>query len=125
MTRLFLGFAAISGFLAVGLGAFGAHGLKPRLSPSLMSAFETAVQYQFYHTLALFGLALLLQRLGEKTLLLTAGYLFMAGIILFSGSLYLLALGGPRWLGPVTPVGGLTFLLAWSILFIAILRYRF
>lgn len=125
MTRLFLAFTALSGFVAVGFGAFGAHGLKPKLSPSLMSAFETAVQYQFYHTLAIFGLALLLQRHGERILLLAAGYLFMAGIVLFSGSLYFLALGGPRWLGPVTPIGGLTFLLAWSVLFIAILRYRF
>lgn len=125
MTRLFLAFAAISGFVAVALGAFGAHGLKPRLSPSLMSAFETGVQYQFYHTLALLGLALLMQRLGEKTLLLAVGYLFMAGIILFSGSLYFLTFGGPRWLGPITPVGGVTFLLAWSLLFFAILRYRF
>lgn len=125
MSRLFLAFAAISGFVAVGLGAFGAHGLKPRLSPSLMSAFETAVQYQFYHTLALFGVALLLERLGQQTLLVAAGFLFIAGIVLFSGSLYALALGAPRWLGPVTPLGGVTFLLAWATLFIAILRSRF
>lgn len=125
MTRLFFAFAALSGFIAVGLGAFGAHGLKPKLSPSLMSAFETAVQYQFYHTLALFGLALLMERLGEKNLLITAGYLFIAGIMLFSGSLYALALGGPRWLGPITPLGGLTFLLAWATFFVAILRTRF
>jgi len=125
MTRLFFAFAALSGFVAVALGAFGAHGLKPRLSPSMMSAFETAVQYQFYHTLAILGLALLMERLGEKPLLLTAGYFFMGGIVLFSGSLYLLALGGPRWLGPITPLGGVTFLLAWSSLFIAFLRSRF
>lgn len=122
MTRLFLAIAAINGFLAVGLGAFGAHGLKGRLSESLMSAYQTAVQYHFYHTLALFGLALLIQRLGERPLLLTSGWLFVTGMLLFSGSLYWLAFGGPRWLGPVTPVGGLAFLAAWFTLLLAVIR---
>ncbi|MEX1031839.1 MAG: DUF423 domain-containing protein [Cellvibrionaceae bacterium] len=122
IAKLFLIIAAGSGFLAVALGAFGAHGLKGRLSEALFSAYQTAVQYHFYHTLALFGLALLIQRLGEKTLLLTSGYLFIAGMLLFCGSLYLLALGGPRWLGPITPLGGLAFMVAWLLLFVAAIR---
>lgn len=122
IAKLFLAVAAANGLLAVALGAFGAHGLKERLSAPMLSAYETAVQYHFYHTLALFGVAILIQRLGEKTLLLSSGYLFVAGMLLFSGSLYLLALGGPRWLGPITPLGGLAFMTAWLLLFIAVIR---
>lgn len=88
----------------------------------MLSVYETAVQYQFYHTLALFGLALLMQRVGENTLLVSSGYLFLAGIVLFSGSLYAIALGGPSWLGPITPLGGLAFLAAWLLLFTAVVR---
>jgi uncharacterized membrane protein YgdD (TMEM256/DUF423 family) len=120
--KLFLAVASASGLLAVILAAFGAHGLKGRLDAAMLSAFETAVQYHFFHTLALLGLAALMQRLGDKPLLAASGYLFMAGIVLFSGSLYLLALGGPRWLGPVTPIGGLGFMAGWLLLFIAALR---
>lgn len=122
MSKVFLVIAAINGFLAVTLGAFGAHGLKGKISDSLFSAYETAVQYHFYHTLALFGLALLMQRIGEKTLLQFSGWFFVAGIVLFSGSLYALALGAPRWLGPVTPIGGVALLVAWCLLLIAALR---
>lgn len=122
IAKLFLIVAAANGLLAVALGAFGAHGLKGRLSAPMLSAYETAVQYHFYHTLALFGLAILIQRLGEKALLLGSGYLFIAGMLLFSGSLYLLALGGPRWLGPITPLGGLALITAWLLLFIAAIR---
>jgi len=123
MSKLFLLLAAISGFLAVALGAFGAHGLKGKLADNLFSAFETAVQYHFYHTLALLGVALLLQR-SEATLpLLLSGWLFVVGIVLFSGSLYGLALGGPKVLGPVTPLGGVCFLAGWIALFVAALRF--
>lgn len=122
IAKTFLAIAAINGLLAVALGAFGAHGLKGRLTESLMSAYQTAVQYHFYHTLALLGLAILMQRVGKKALLMTSGYLFIAGMVLFSGSLYWMAFGGPRWLGPVTPLGGLTFLAGWLLLFIAALR---
>jgi uncharacterized membrane protein YgdD (TMEM256/DUF423 family) len=120
--KLFLAIASASGLIAVVLGAFGAHGLKGRLDAAMLSAYETAVQYHFYHTLALLGLAVLMQRVGEKTLIMASGYLFIAGILLFSGSLYALALGGPRWLGPITPVGGLAFMAAWLLLLIAALR---
>ena len=119
MSKIFLVIAAINGFLAVTLGAFGAHGLKGKITDSLFSAYETAVQYHFYHTLALFGLALLVQKLGEKTLLHFSGWFFIVGMVLFCGSLYALALGAPCWLGPVTPLGGVALLVAWALLLIA------
>lgn len=122
MSKLFLLIASLSGFLAVALGAFGAHGLKGKLADNLFSAFETAVQYHFYHTLALLGVALLLQRLQTSTALSVSGWLFVVGIVLFSGSLYGLALGGSKLLGPITPLGGLCFLAGWISLFVAVLR---
>lgn len=119
MVKTFLGIAALNGFLAVALGAFGAHGLKGRLSEPLFAAYQTGVQYHFYHTLALLGVAILLQR-NETNLLIASGWLLIAGIILFSGSLYALALGGPRWVGPVTPLGGICFAVAWLLLLISV-----
>src|SRR5690606_16856984 len=96
--------------------------LKGRLDEAALSAYQTAVQYQFYHTLALLAVGLVMQRLGQKPLLSASAFCFMLGMVLFSGSLYVLALGGPRWLGPITPVGGLAFMIAWLLLFIAVLR---
>lgn len=122
MSQYFLMIAAGSGFFAVLLGAFGAHSLKSRLSESLMSAFQTGVQYHFYHTLALLAVALLMQRSVMTTWVVSAGYSFIAGILLFSGSLYALAFGGPRWLGPVTPLGGLCFMAGWLCLLISAWR---
>ncbi len=122
MSQYFLMIAAGSGFFAVLLGAFGAHSLKSRLSESLMSAFQTGVQYHFYHTLALLAVALLMQRGVMTTWVVSAGYSFIAGILLFSGSLYALAFGGPRWLGPVTPLGGLCFMAGWLCLLISAWR---
>ena len=107
--------AFILGGLAVALGAFGAHGLKPQLSEYQLSIFEKGVQYQFYHSLAIGLCALLLRNYpGMKWV----GRLFLAGVILFSGSLYLLACRdllpfGVQWAGPVTPLGGLSFIAAW------------
>ena len=113
--------AAANGLLAVILGAFGAHGLKNTISAKLMSAFETAVQYHFYHTFALLVIALLLLQTGSKPSLQISASLFLAGIVLFCGSLYALALGGPAWLGPITPIGGLAFIGGWaSLLWFAI-----
>lgn len=108
----FLFIAAINGFLAVSLGAFGSHGLKSRLTEHYLGVWQTAVQYHFYHALALCVVALLWHK-SANVWLNTSGALFLAGIVFFCGSLYWLALGGPRWLGPVTPLGGLFFLLAW------------
>ena len=113
MPKLFLLTALFSGAIAVCMGAFAAHGLKARLSAELLSTFRTAVDYQFYHTLALLALVLLIKQIGASTPLLAAGVLLIAGMLLFSGSLYAMALGGPKWLGPITPLGGLCFIAAW------------
>lgn len=122
MIKLFISIAAANGLLAVALGAFGAHGLRDKLTPSLLSAYQTAVQYHFYHTLALFGVGLLMLHWQQRPLITASGFSFMVGMLFFCGSLYWLALGGPRWLGPVTPLGGLAFLVGWCLLFIAAVR---
>ena len=124
MAKTFLLIAAINGFLAVALGAFGAHGLKEKLTPDLMAVYQTAVQYHFYHLLALMFTALLLIQWPESTWLKVSGYGFVIGIILFAGSLYLLAITGIRWLGAITPLGGLSFLIAWSAMAVAIFLQR-
>lgn len=116
--------AAVCGFLAVALGAFAAHGLKNRLAPELLSAFQTGVQYQMYHALALLGIAILIKLYGSNSWLQISGSFLLLGIVLFCGSLYGLAFNGPRWLGPITPLGGLCFLLGWLALLIAALRLR-
>ena len=118
---IFIVCAAVSGFIAVGLGAFGAHGLKGLLAPYLMDVYQTGVQYQFYHTLALLAVALLNLYKPHKGLQI-AGWSFVVGILLFSGSLYLLALSGTHWLGAVTPIGGLAFLTGWASLAYAALQ---
>lgn len=122
MAKLFLSIAAINGFLSVALGAFGAHGLRGKLADNLFRAFETGVQYHFYHTLALLAVGLLLQRMQGNAALLASGWLFVVGILLFSGSLYGLAFGGPKVLGPITPLGGVCFLLGWIALFLGVIR---
>ena len=118
MPRTFMLMAAAAGFLAVALGAFGAHGLKSRVEPELLAVWQTAVQYQLAHALALLCVALLLRQAGEAALV-WAGWSFLAGIVLFSGSLYLLVLTGVRPLGVVTPFGGLAFLAGWLALAVA------
>lgn len=124
MVQFLLACAALSGFLAVGLGAFAAHGLKARLAPELLVTFQTGVQYQMYHALALVGIVVLIKLYGQQLWLQSAGLLFIIGTLLFSTSLYGLALGGPRWLGPITPMGGLCFLLGWLSLLVAALRLK-
>jgi uncharacterized membrane protein YgdD (TMEM256/DUF423 family) len=104
--------------LAVALGAFGAHALRARVSADLLAVFETGVRYQMYHALALLGLSLAWTR-WSMSHLTAAGYLFIAGIVLFSGSLYLLTLTGARWWGAVTPLGGVAFLAGWITLLLA------
>ncbi len=120
MAQILLLTASISGALAVCLGAFAAHGLKARLSAELLSAFRTGVDYHFYHTFAIFVVALLLKYIGHSALLNAAGWLFVLGILLFSGSLYAMALGGPKWLGPITPLGGLCFIVGWACIACAV-----
>jgi uncharacterized membrane protein YgdD (TMEM256/DUF423 family) len=113
--NLFLLLGAASGFIAVATGAFGAHGLRARLSPELLATFETGARYQMYHALALVLVGLLAAR-TPSGLLTGSGWFFAAGTLLFSGSLYLLALTGVRAFGAVTPVGGLCFLVGWALL---------
>lgn len=115
MDRLFFLLGALAAFVAVGLGAFGAHSLQGKLSPDLLGVFETGVRYQMYHALALLAVAWAVTRWPSSPAGL-AGWLFLAGIILFSGSLYLLALTGVRILGAITPLGGLAFLAGWALL---------
>ena len=115
MQRTFLALGAVSGALAVVAGAFGAHGLRGRLSPDLLAVFETAARYHMYHALALIAVAAIATRLQGRGADV-AGWLFVAGTVVFSGSLYLLALGGPRWLGAITPLGGLCFIVGWVAL---------
>ncbi len=103
---------ALSGFITVALGAFAAHMLRSRLSERLYDVLQTGIQYQMFHTLVLFGVGLLMLRQSDRGLRQTA-VLFMAGIVFFSGSLYLMALTGRHWLGAVTPVGGVLFLAGW------------
>lgn len=121
MQRLFLGFAAISGFLSVCLGAFAAHGLKHRIAAESLAIWQTGVQYQMYHALALLAIGLLYQTQASKALKLS-GLAFILGSFLFSGSLYALALGAPKALGVITPLGGLSFLVGWASLAVHALR---
>lgn len=116
MDKTFLLVGALAGFLGVALGAFGAHGLQSRLSPEMLAVFETGVRYQMYHAFALLITAAAIGRLGDARLLVVSGWFFVAGIIIFSGSLYALALTGVTMWGAVTPIGGLAFLVGWACL---------
>jgi uncharacterized membrane protein YgdD (TMEM256/DUF423 family) len=125
-TDLFLGFGSLASGVGVGLGALGAHALRARLEPSALATFETAVQYQFLHGLAICVVGLWLRSSAAPSAPVTAaGTAFCVGILLFSGSLYALVLGGPRWLGPVTPLGGAAFLVGWACLVYAGFRRAF
>ena len=115
MERTFILIAALAGFVGVALGAFGAHGLRGRLTPEMLAVFETGVRYQLVHAVALLTVAGLMSRLSGW-LIVTAGWLFLSGMVLFSGSLYLLALTGVTILGAITPLGGLAFLAGWACL---------
>ncbi len=119
MDRLFFLLGSISGGLAVVIGAFGAHGLKARLSAEMLTTFETGARYHIYHALALLAVAYALGRWQSTGFTTAAGWLFVAGTVLFSGSLYLLAVTGLKWLGAITPLGGLAFIAGWVCLVIA------
>jgi uncharacterized membrane protein YgdD (TMEM256/DUF423 family) len=116
--KTFIPIAAILGAIAVGLGAFAAHGLKPLLEATGKSAvFDTAVRYHFYHTFAILFVALYSKIKKENQLLNWVNWSFLFGIIVFSGSLYLLSFTGISWLGAITPIGGVFFILGWILLF--------
>ena len=118
MDKTFLLVGAAAGFLAVALGAFAAHALRARLSPDMLSVFETGVRYQMYHAIAIILVGLITARL-DGWLIRSAGWSFAAGIVLFSGSLYVLAISGITSFGAITPLGGLAFLLGWGFLVVA------
>ncbi len=121
MARIFVALGAVFGFLAVALGAMGAHALSGRLAPDRLALYETAARYQMYHALALLAVAWAFDRFpgGAAS---GAGWAFTAGILIFSGTVYALAFGAPRWLGAITPIGGLCFLAGWALLAWAALR---
>ncbi len=121
--KLFLTAGALSGAMAVLLGAFGAHLLKQMISPEMLEVYKTGIQYQFYHTFALLVVGILMNIKPTKTLK-WSGYLFMAGIIVFSGFLYLLAITGIKTLGMIVPIGGLALVAAWICMLIHILKIR-
>ena len=115
MDRTFLLLGSIAGALAVAVGAFGAHALRGRVSEGMLNTFEIGARYHMYHALALLAVAWVASRWPGPAVTM-AGWLFVAGIVVFSGSLYLLALTGQRWLGAVTPLGGACFLGGWILL---------
>ena len=120
--RALLALGALNAAVAVGMGAFGAHALKARLAPDLLAVWHTGAQYHFYHALGLLLVGLLALQMPDSGLVRFSGWLMFAGVVLFSGSLYAIALGGMRVLGIVTPFGGLSFIAAWVVLAIAVLR---
>ncbi len=115
MDRVFFSIGSIFGFLAVALGAFGAHALKKSLAPEMLAVFETGVRYQMYHALALLAVGWACTR-WPGNFVVASGWLFVAGTVIFSGSLYALSLSGERWLGAITPLGGTAWLAGWLCL---------
>ena len=119
---MFVFLGAVCAFLGVGFGAFGAHGLKAVLSPELLAVYQTGVSYHMWHALGLLGIGLLRQHNPASKLLFWSGSLMAVGILLFSGSLYVLAITDEKALGMITPVGGVCFLAAWALLAVFALR---
>jgi len=115
MDKLFFAIGSLSAFLGVALGAFGAHALRSRIDPAMLAAFEVGVRHQLYHAFALLAVGWAHTR-WPGAVLTTGGWLFVAGTVLFSGSLYAVSLSGVRWLGAITPLGGLAFLAGWLCL---------
>jgi uncharacterized membrane protein YgdD (TMEM256/DUF423 family) len=122
MSRTFMALGALFAFLAVALGAFGAHSLRDRLSVDRMAVYQTGAQYQMYHALALLLIGVLAATGSHQRLHRVAGWLFVTGILVFSGSLYGLALSGVKVLGAITPIGGACFLAGWVCLIVAAVR---
>lgn len=109
-------------FLAVGLGAFGAHGLQPKLTTRMFEIYQTGVQYHMIHAIAILIIAIVADRLGDPSILSWAGWSMLLGIIFFSGSLYILSISGVKILGAITPIGGVLFMLGWILLAIGTFR---
>lgn len=121
MQPLFFAFGSGFALIAVVTGAFAAHALKSRLSPDMFQVFEVAVRYQMYHALGLIAVAWASTQWSGQ-LITASGWLFVAGIVIFSGSLYVLSLTGVRWLGAITPIGGVAFIIGWGCLLWAAIR---
>jgi uncharacterized membrane protein YgdD (TMEM256/DUF423 family) len=125
MVRIFLSIAAILGGLSVAGGAFASHALKEKLSERAIAIFETGARYQMYHALALLMVALLLSRAeAAQSILIAAGVAFIVGVVIFSGSLYTLSLTDIKWLGAITPLGGVAFMIGWSCLAVAAWSFK-
>ncbi len=120
--KLFLTIGAIAMLASVALGAFGAHALKSQFAPDLLAVYHTGVEYHFTHALGLLAVGLAAQRLPDSNWLRASGWLMLAGIVIFSGSLYLLALTGVRAFGAITPVGGVAFMIAWVMFAVAVVK---
>ena len=123
MTKLFLILGSINAAAVVSMGAFGAHSLKAKIPEDMLSVFQTAVQYHFYHALGLLIVGLLSMYLKPDRYIVIAGWMMFIGIVLFSGSLYVLSISGIRWLGIITPFGGIAFILSWIFVAVAIWRW--
>ncbi|MBS4190034.1 DUF423 domain-containing protein [Bacillus sp. FJAT-49705] len=121
--KLFIILGALNAFLSVALGAFGAHGLEKMVEPKYMEIWQTGVQYQMFHATGLLVIGVLLGKLPDSSLLSWSGWMMLIGIILFSGSLYVLTLTKVGILGAITPFGGVSFLVAWVLLIIAAVKY--
>lgn len=120
MQKFFLMMGSIAMALAVMLGAFGAHGLKSKLTEEMLTIFETGVAYHFYHAIGLLVLGIAAHYLSDSAYLKWSGWLMLGGILIFSGSLYILSISGVRWLGAITPIGGLCFIASWVLFAIAV-----
>ncbi len=120
--RLFLTLGGINAALVVMLGAFGAHGLKARLAPDMLAVYQTGVHYHLFHALGLLAVGLVATQILDSATLRWSGWLMLAGIVLFSGSLYVLSISGLRWLGAVTPFGGLSFIVSWVLFVVAVVK---
>lgn len=120
-TRTLLLFGAVNGLLFVTLSAFAAHGLKDSISPEQLAWFKTAAHYQGIHALALLAAGILLQLFNQRSFYIS-GLLILLGILIFSGSLYAMALGAPRWFGAITPIGGVSLIAGWSLMIAGLLR---
>ncbi|WP_243387249.1 DUF423 domain-containing protein [Bacillus kexueae] len=121
--KLFLILGAINAFLTVALGAFGAHALEGKIPQKYIETWQTGVQYQMFHALGLFVVAFVMDKLPQTSLVTWAGWLMFVGILLFSGSLYVLSLTQVKVLGAITPLGGVSFIVAWILLMVAVFKY--